>query len=323
MFESWLLNGIVAYIGLFVVSFIWKRIRQPGLNVKGKHIFVTGGSTGLGLAIAKRLAEAGANLTIIARNADKLAKAKETLSAIKGAGKVFTSTCDVSDNATVEYTIEEAIEHHSQPIDWVICCAGIALPGYFVDCDIATHRKAMEVNYFGALHVIQGVVPKMIENKIAGHIVLINSAVSFCPMIGYSTYAPSKYALRGLGDCLRNELQLYNIKTTNYFPANIETPGFEQENKTKPAETKKIEGSVSLVSAESAADALLAGIRKGDYSITNDTLAELGRIATNGISPNNNLLLELLLAPFCPIIAAGFAFFADSTVRSSPKVKRD
>jgi short-subunit dehydrogenase len=78
-------------------------------------------------------------------------------------------------------------------------------------------------------------------------------------MIGYTTYAPSKYALRGLGECLRNELCRDNIRVSMFYPSNMDTPAFAIENKTKPAETVLIEGSASTVTAEKAADQLLAG----------------------------------------------------------------
>lgn len=129
----------------------------------------------------------------------------------------------------------------------------------------------------------------MIARKAKGLVVIVSSAVCFGGTIGYSLYAPSKFALRGLCDCLRNELKVcgagdiesagylfslvenyivphtlllpqpHNIRLVGYYPANMETPGFEVEQKTKPEETKRIEGSVSMMSADKAAEYLIQG----------------------------------------------------------------
>ena len=105
-----------------------------------------------------------------------------------------------------------------------------------------------------------------------------SSAVAFSGFVGYAQYAPSKFALRGLADCLRNELKAHNIAVTIYFPSSMDTPGFAEENKTKPAECKEIEGSASLITADQAADNLLSGLARGHYAITDELLTEIGRI---------------------------------------------
>lgn len=146
----------------------------------------------------------------------------------------------------------------SQTPDIVVCCAGLATPAYFADADLGVHRKAMDLNYFGVLNTIKAVLPSMTSNK-SGHLILVSSAVCFAPMVGYSTYAPSKFALRGLGECLRNELQRYNIQVTMFYPSNMDTPAFAQENLTKPVETTEIEGTSTTFTAEQAAQHLFAG----------------------------------------------------------------
>lgn len=78
-------------------------------------------------------------------------------------------------------------------------------------------------------------------------------------IIGYASYSPAKFALRGLTEALRSELQLYGIKVQMYFPNTILTPGFDEENKTKPAITTKIEEGDQPSTADEASAVLLAG----------------------------------------------------------------
>jgi len=78
-------------------------------------------------------------------------------------------------------------------------------------------------------------------------------------LIGYASYAPSKHALRGLADTLRFELQLYNIDVQIFFPCTMFTPGYEEENKTKPKITLKLEESDAGLTAEQAARSMLTG----------------------------------------------------------------
>lgn len=105
----------------------------------------------------------------------------------------------------------------------------------------------------------QATLPAMRDRGEGGCLVLVSSAVVFAGMVGYAQYAPSKYAVRGLADCLRNELLGDKIRVVGFYPSNMDTPGFAEEQKTKPIETQEIEGSVTLFKAEEAAGHLMSG----------------------------------------------------------------
>lgn len=94
---------------------------------------------------------------------------------------------------------------------------------------------------------------------------MVSSTLGLMGMIGYSQYAPTKFALRGLAECLRQELLPYGIGVSIYFVSTIKTPGYERENLTKPAITKLIEdGDCSDQSPEARASTLLKGTTRGD-----------------------------------------------------------
>ncbi|MDY7022539.1 MAG: SDR family oxidoreductase, partial [Cyanobacteriota bacterium] len=205
-----------------------------------KHAIITGGSSGIGKATAKLLATAGANITIIARSAEKLASAKAEIEAVKWQSeqRVLTLVSDVSNRLEVERVIENAVQEMGAP-DILITSAGISVPGYFQDLPIELFERTMAINYFGSLYCVRAVLPDMKRQK-QGNIVLISSGAGLIGIYGYTPYCPSKFALRGLAESLRGELKPWGIQVSIVYPPDTDTPQLEAENKTKPPETKQI-----------------------------------------------------------------------------------
>lgn len=297
-----------------VASFVWERVTAK-LRLKGKHVFITGGSTGLGLAIAIKCAQAGALVSIVSRSLENLKSAKAKIEAAAG-GRVVALACDATDAGRVAAVVSEAAEAHGRGVDVLVCSAGLAEPGYFLEVPIEQHQRQMNLNYFGTLNAIKAVLPAMVTQG-DGHLVLVSSAVALCGMVGYTPYAPSKFALRGLADSLRNELAGSGVRVTIFYPSNMDTPGFATENKTKPKETVTIEGSGSLFTAAASADHLLDGMKLGRYAITDELLTELARMGINGSTPRAHVVLEALLAPLLTVFGSVFAAFMDHVVSSA------
>ena len=99
----------------------------------------------------------------------------------------------------------------------------------------------------------------MIKKREKGKICFVSSTLGYMSFIGYASYSPAKHALRGLADTLRSEFQLYNIDVQIFFPCTMFTPGYEEENKTKPRITLKLEEDDAGLTAEQAAQAMLTG----------------------------------------------------------------
>jgi len=127
----------------------------------------------------------------------------------------------------------------------------------------------------------------MARARLPGKIVFVGSVLSYFGLVGYSTYSPGKHALRGLAETLRQELLLYNIDVHMYFPATIQSPGYVEENKTKPKITLKIEESDPISSADECAQGMWKGIQQGDFHITHTFNAEVFRASTRGSTPWN------------------------------------
>ena len=228
---------------------------------------ITGGSSGIGLALAKALAQQGVGLCLLARDIPKLQKAQAEVAAltIHKNQKVEIISCDATDYQDLNQKLERWMETVGVP-DLVIISAGVTYPGYFQELDVEIFRWLMNVNYFGTLHVIKVLIPHMIDRG-SGTIVNISSQAGFAGVFGYSAYGPSKYAVRGLSDVLRSEMKPLGINFHIVFPPDTETPQLRFEEKLKPHETKALAGASSVLSADQVAEAIIKGIEKGKYVI--------------------------------------------------------
>lgn len=238
------------------------------MNFQGQNSLITGGSSGIGLALAKKLAAQGANIWLVARDRARLEAACEEVSAARKADSqnVTAIAADVSDEAAITSALEPVIQAEGAP-DLVVNSAGITQPGHFIEQDMDIFRSMMEVNYFGTLHVIKAVLPGMTERG-SGHIVNISSIAGFMGVYGYSAYGASKFAVRGLSDSLHYELADKGIRVSVVFPPDTQTPQLEYETPFKPPVLVEIEKSDKVLSAEQVADAILKGVARGKHVIT-------------------------------------------------------
>lgn len=240
--------------------------KQP--NFKDQHAIITGGSSGIGKATAKLLFSQGANLSIIARNPEKLAAALTEIETVRRFREqtVIVLEADVSHRHSIETAIESSISQLGSP-DLLIASAGIAHPGYFQDLPVEIFEQTMAINYFGSLYCLKTIVPVMAKQG-KGHVVLISSGAGLIGIYGYTPYCPSKFALRGLAESLRGELRVMGIGISIVYPPDTDTPQLVAENRTKPPETKQITGTAQMWSAEDVAQAIVRGIRTKSFMIT-------------------------------------------------------
>ncbi len=263
-------DGFFLFCLLYIsvtLLYSWLETKSGGNMFDGKNIVITGGSSGLGKALAERLAAKGARLTLIARDPKKLASVRQELlggGASDAAVDVFP--CDVSDSRAVEKAFKALADKTGAP-DILINSAGILREGYFEYQPIDTFRETMDINFFGTLHCIQSVLPYFKE-KGDGRIVNICSVAGLIGVFGYSAYCASKHALRGLTGALRAELKHQNIAFHIVYPAEFESPMVEALNVSRTKENKTVTGTIPILSAEAVADEIIKGIMKNRYEIT-------------------------------------------------------
>jgi 3-dehydrosphinganine reductase len=229
-----------------------------------KVTLITGGSSGIGLAIARLLAVRGARVWILARQEEQLQSA---LDSIPCGSDQFCGiiSADVSDWEQVTAAVAQVEQEVGLP-DLVVNSAGVVHPGYFQDLDLDVFRWMMEINYYGTLYVCKAVVPKMIARG-SGHIVNISSMGGLVGAFGYTAYGASKFAVTGFTDALRSELKPLGIKVSIVFPPDTDTPQLAYENQFKPPETKAISGNAGIKSAEEVAQEIVRQMERGRYTI--------------------------------------------------------
>ncbi len=254
----------------------------------GKIAIITGGSSGIGKALAQRLVRQGANVAIVARNSEKLtqAKAEITTQCLHANQQVCIYSADVSDRTQAEQAMQQAIEALGTP-DLLVTCAGIAHPGYFQELPIEIFEETMAINYFGSLYCIRAVLPAMAAQR-RGQMVMVSSGAGLIGIYGYTPYSPTKFALRGLAESLRGELKPMGIGVAIVYPPDTDTPQLVEENKTKPLETKRITATADTWSADGVAREIITGVERRAFAIAPGTemsvLAKLHSVIAPGLN---------------------------------------
>jgi len=208
----------------------WERNLDPDLfidrtlrgQVAGKVVLVTGGSSGIGLAAAHKLAEAGAVTVICGRDEDKLADAKREINA-RGF-EVFTYRADVADMADCDRFVPLVIENHGG-VDILVNNAGRSIRrGIESSYDrFHDYERTMQLNYFGALRLTMGLLPNMVAQK-RGQVINISSIGVLTNAPRFSAYVASKAALDAWTRCAASEFADMNIKFTTINMPLVRTP---------------------------------------------------------------------------------------------------
>jgi 3-dehydrosphinganine reductase len=231
------------------------------------HALVSGGSSGIGLALSKILIGEGWNVTILARDRARLEEARAILdSGRKNQNqRVIASSADVADPIALGRAVADAVAALGAP-DMVVASAGIVIPETFAKLPAGAFRQTMEVNYFGTVDLVRACLASMRANR-RGRIVLVSSGAGLIGLYGYSAYAPSKFAVRGFGEALRQELKPEGISVSVVFPPDTDTPQLREEMRVRPEITSRIAGGAKVKSAEDIAQAVWDGVKRGRFTI--------------------------------------------------------
>jgi NADP-dependent 3-hydroxy acid dehydrogenase YdfG len=188
-----------------------------------KVVLITGASSGIGRASALALSQLNAKVVLASRNETRLITLRDEIR-FKG-GQAFVVKTDVCASCDTDRLIAETIKEWGR-IDILIACAGKYVQDNTHEIDIESYKQSLELNFFGTLNVIKCVLPVMKRQK-SGHIVIVNSLDAKKGIVGDGPYVSAKATLDGFGDVLRQEMKIYNIKTTSIYPGRVDTPMIE------------------------------------------------------------------------------------------------
>lgn len=194
-------------------------------------VVLTGATSGIGLATARRLAAAGATLVPVARNTEALEDLSREIVAAGGACTPVTA--DVGERAEVERVAAEAVTRHGR-IDTWINDAGVAIYGAITEIDIADQRRLFETNYWGVVYGSLAAIGVFRSQRNGGRLITVGSVLSDRAMIYQGPYSASKHAVKGFTDALRMELAAARepISVTLIKPGPIDTPYMEHARST-------------------------------------------------------------------------------------------
>jgi len=222
-------------------------------NIKDKVIIITGASSGIGAAAAKRLASLGAKVVLSARREDKL----KELTADLGDNAMYVVT-DVSKRADLDNLVAKTIERFGQ-VDVLWNNAGIMPISFLEEGRVEEWDATIDINIKGVLYGINAVLPHMLKRKY-GHIITTASTGALQTVAGASVYCGTKYAVKAIMDSLRKEV-VKNIRVTTIYPGRADSELFEtiQSEKIKEAFKDNFDNTPSL-DGEAIADAVIYAI---------------------------------------------------------------
>jgi short-subunit dehydrogenase len=270
-----------AGIGALMIAQAWRR--RDAYDFAGKSVVITGGSRGLGLVLARELADEGARLTLVARDEDELARAADDLHTRQPFVDVVTAAADVRRRYDADHAIAQAVERYGR-VDVLINNAGIIQFGPFDHMKVADYEDAMNTHFWGPLYMTLAAMPHM-RRQGEGRIVNISSIGGRIAVPHMIPYSASKFALAGLSDGLRTELSRHNIVVTTVCPGLMRTgsPVNAMFKGQRPQEYAWFAISDSLplasIDARRAARQIVNACRRGDAELVITMQAKMAILA--------------------------------------------
>lgn len=252
---------LAAAVGVVATRRMW----QTPYDLSGKSVLITGGSRGLGLAMAREMAQQGAKLTLLARDPDELLVAAADLRQ-RGA-QVHVVQGDVSVPQDAQRAVEEAARVFGK-LDVVVNNAGIIQTGPLANMTLGDFERIMQVNAFGALLTTYAALPYLRATR--GRILIVSSVGGKVAVPHLAPYSMSKFAALGLGQALRSELAQDGITVTTVCPGLMQTgsPRHAEVKGQHEAEYQLFAtlDNLPLISldGEVAAQQIVAALRRGD-----------------------------------------------------------
>ncbi len=228
-------------------------------------VYITGGSQGIGLAIARAYRARGANLALFARSAERLVQARDSLREVDGGdARVEVFPMDVTHEGQVAAGFDRA-EAALGPPDILVNSAGLIAGNRFERIPSAEFDAVVRTNVLGPANTIRQLLPALRARR--GRIVNIASVAGLVGIYGYTAYSASKYALVGFSESLRYELKPDGVSVTLVCPPEVPTAMVEHEDRTLPRAAKVIKHLAGVLSADAVARAVVRGAGRRQFLV--------------------------------------------------------
>jgi NAD(P)-dependent dehydrogenase (short-subunit alcohol dehydrogenase family) len=263
-----------------------RRLRRT-YDLRAKAVLISGGSRGLGLALAREFARAGARLALVARDADELVRARDDLRA-RGAAEVIIEPCDVADGDEVTRAVV-SIMASLGTVDVLVNVAGTIEVGPIEAMRKEDFERALATNFWGAFHLMDAVVPEM-RARGQGRVANVSSIGGIVAVPHLLPYVASKFALTGLSLGLRAELAKDGIGVSTICPGLMRTGSpvnarFKGDHSREYAWFATADSLPILsTSAEAAARRIVRAVVRNEAMVRITAPAKLAAIAA-GLTP--------------------------------------
>lgn len=197
---------------------------EIGMRFQGRRAVVSGGSSGIGLALACQLAAEGAHVALVARDPGRLAQAREQVAAVARGGTVSVHPVDVTDDAAVAALPGAVQEALGGVCDLLICNQGYARCAPIQEVAVDDFQALLDTNLLGHVRLVKAFEPGM-RSLGRGDIRLVTSMLGFMSFYGYGAYSASKFGIVGFAEALRQELLPHGVRVGVFYPPTTETPG--------------------------------------------------------------------------------------------------
>jgi NAD(P)-dependent dehydrogenase (short-subunit alcohol dehydrogenase family) len=241
-------------------------------DFSGKTAVITGGASGIGLAVAQALYISGASVVLADINEQGLRAAEGHLkkSAPDAHQHIICIPTDVRREEEVRELMEMAVTI-CQRIDLVVTCAGIGSSGSIDTFASSEMQRLMDINFMGTFHCVQKALPTM-RKQGSGHFACLSSVAGKLGNPFLSGYCASKWAVRGFTSAVRAELEGSGIGITTVYPGWVDTPMVHQENDALLGVNAQ-----ALLTPQQVAIAILQAVDEGKRDLTLAPYADITR----------------------------------------------
>ncbi len=254
---------------LFTANALWRRLRSERYKLDGKAVVITGGSRGLGLALARQFVRQGARVAILARDPKALDRARLILGGNgNGNESVIVVSCDVTDKDQVDGAFE-VVRRKFGPVDVLVNNAGVITVGPMENMTLDDFRQSVDLHFWAAVYTTLAVLPEMRLRK-QGRIVNISSIGGKISVPHLLPYSAGKFAMAGFSEGVRTEVAKDNIRVTSVYPGLMRTGSprnatFKGKHRAEYAWFSVSDSMPGIsIGADRAARQIVAACKRGD-----------------------------------------------------------